>query len=405
MEVSQAMYKIAQDSVDQTFAQIATDEAFLTAIAFDKTNNEIYRKVATTATGKILVIADEGVEIPAGTEFLSTDGETYETIVSRTATSQTFNITSLVRTDNYVVGTLADHLLGTNMVLTIAGANETAFNGDQTLEILTSSTFRYANTGTNQTATGTLTGTFIGCRCDVVSVSAAESANQTYTDTLTLADNIDNVDATYITFNGITGGTDIETLEDFKARLVEYLQYPENKGNRFQHQAWLKQNSDVNYAYVYTTEGDFYINLICVVSILNKTTWAFSSLSNDELTALKTKFVSNNQLLLGISAVNLSVINPTFVNINITITGLSPNTTDMKNAINLLLKEYIATLPIKKYLVSGFPELTSDKLKQITYLVRDNNGQIPSFTGLSVSGTGSLDADSKKPILGTITYS
>jgi uncharacterized phage protein gp47/JayE len=404
-ETQHAMYKVAQDSVDQTFAQTATDESFLTAIAFDKTNNEIRRNEASTASGKIVVAADVGVEIPAGTQFLSSDGEVYESIAYKISAAQSFTLTSLVRTDNYAVGTLADNLLGNGMTITFSGANETAFNGAQEIEILTSSTFRYANTGSNETATGTITGTFNGCRCDVTSVSAAESANQTFTDVLTLIDGIDDVDGVYITYDGIYGGTDIESLEDFKERLIEFLTYPQNKGNRFQHQSWIKAKSDVNYAYTYQSEDDFYIYVNCIVSKLNKSTWVFTNLTNDELVDLKALFIANNQLALGCSAVNLSFVNPTFVNINITITGLSPATNEMKTAINILLKEYIARLPIKYYLSAGLSELLADKLKQITYLVRDGNGTTPSITNLTVSGASGLDSNNKKPILGTITYS
>ncbi len=404
--VQRACYSAAQDAVDQTFAQTATEESFLTAIAFDKTNNEIRRKDAEFAKGQLLISGADGLEIPAQTSFITDDSQTYTSIVSKTCITQSFIITSLQRISNYVVATLENHLIINDLQLTISGANEAGFNGVQTIEILSSSQFRYYNEGSNQTATGTITGSFVGCRVDVVSDEASEAANQTYTDVISLASSLDS-DPTLIgiTFDGIYGGTDQESLDSFKERIIEFLQYPQNKGNRFQHQTWIKQKTDANYVYVYFYEDNIYIYLVAVLSKLNKETYTFTNFTNDELTNIKNSFISNNQLLLGVEAVQTSFINPTFVNLNISITGLTPNTNDMKNAISQILKKYISLTPIKKYLEVGLPEFSNDKMKQIFYLARDSAGNTPDLTNLIVSGSGSLDADNKKAILGTISYS
>ena len=118
---------------------------------------------------------------------------------------------------------------------------------------------------------------------------------------------------------------------------------------------------------------------------------------------MKLKFIDNNQFCLsGVSALQLSFSNSTRVNINISINGLSPNIVSMKAAINKKLKEYIALLPIKFYLQSS--QLSADTLSSIARSARDISGATPSITSVSVSGAGSLDANTKKPILGTVTY-
>lgn len=404
--IQRACYSAAQDAVDQTFAQTATEESFLAAIAFDKTNNQIIRKEAEFASGKLLIVGSDGLEVPADTGFITDDGQTYSSVVDKICSSQNFIITSLERVNNYAIATLADHLLVNSLELTISGANETEFNGLNTIEILSSSQFRYYNAGADDTATGTIIGSFTGCRVDVVSDEASEAANQTYTDAISLSSSL-NSDPILIgiTYDGIYGGLDIETLSSFKDRIINFLQYPQNKGNRFQHQSWIEQNTDSNYTYVYKYEDDFYVYLVCVVSKLNEETYTFSNFTNDELTNIKNSFISNNQLLFGIDALQLSFVNPTFINIDISITSLTPNTNEMKTAISDLLRQYLALTPIKKYLNSGLPELSADKIKQLIYLARDSAGNTPNFDNVTVSGTGSLNADSKKAILGTISYS
>ncbi len=404
--IQRGCYSASQDAVNQTFAQTATEESFLTAIAFDKTNNEIQWKEAEFARGTILISGDVGLEVPAQTSFLTEDGQTYSSVVTKTCAAQTFVLQSLVRTNNYAVATLSDHLLANSLSLTFSGANETDFNTTSAIEVLSSSQFRYYNAGADETATGTISATFNGCRVDVVSDEASSQANQTYTDSLSLASTLDSTpDLVGITFDGIYGGTDRETSESFKSRLIEFLQYPQNKGNRFQHQSWIKQKTDANYVYVYTEEDDLYVYLKAIVSKLDHDTYTFTNFSNDELTNIRSSFISNNQLALGINAIQTSFLNPTFVSINISIAGLSPSTNEMKSAISELLAQYIALTPIKKYLSVGLSELSSDKIKNLVYLARDNSGNTPTFSSLLVSGASGLDSNAKKAILGTITYS
>lgn len=396
-------YKVAQDSVAQTFAQNATEESFLKAIAFDRTNNTIQRLDATYATGKLLVTASESTIVESGSQFITQDGEVYESQVSKTASTQNFIITSLVRSSGYAIATLSQHLLGNSMELTIAGANESGFNGDQQIEILSSSQFRWVSEGSDETATGTITGSFFGCRVDVTSTTASEDANKTYTDTIDQAVSIDFVENVYITYDGITNGTNQETLDSFKTRILSYLAEPQNKGNRRQHQTWTIQNTDANFANFFTYEDDFNLYLTGVVS-KKDSSFNFTNFTVGELAAIKSLFISQNQLILGIESLQLSIENPSSVDIDFTITNLSPNTLEMQNKINLVLKEYLSLLSINFLLSSSKVELSSSKIESIAYLARDNNGETPSFSSITVSNVANLDDNTKKPILGTITY-
>ena len=167
---------------------------------------------------------------------------------------------------------------------------------------------------------------------------------------------------------------------------------------------WVGQNTDANYCYHFNSEDSLYLYLTAVVSKL-KDDFTFTNFTNDELAAIRSKIILSNRFSLsGVSALQFSVQNPTFVNINITINGLSPNSLMTKQAIELKLREYIALLPIKKFLLVS-QQLGSDIISSVIRSARDVSGKSPQITSVSISGTSSLDSDVKKPILGTVTYS
>ena len=148
----------------------------------------------------------------------------------------------------------------------------------------------------------------------------------------------------------------------------------------------------------------FYNYVYCIISQLNETTLDFINFSVQELADIKVNFLASNQLPLGCSGNQTVVANPSFVNIDITINGLSPNTVAMQNQVKLELKRYINLLPIMEYLISGLPELANSKIENIIINTRDVNGLSPSFTSVVINGTGGLTTSTTKPLLGTVSF-
>lgn len=388
------------DSTNQMFARTATEESFISAGAFDKTNNRVIRKPADFATGDILVVSDSAEDISVGSEFITQDGNVYESTVFRSTFSQTINVTSIVRSSNVATVIIPDHNLGNLMDLTIAGANESGFNGDQQITIVDKDTLTYSSTGSDETATGTITATFFGVRVPVKSVLATVETNKTFNNSVDFAFTTDATNA-YITFNGITGGQNIEDLISFKNRVVDYLQFPQNPGNVYQHITWIKQNTDANYCYFYNNTDDEYLYLTSVVSKLSED-YYFTNFTTLELSNMKAKFIDNNQFTLsGVDSLQLSFVNPTFVDIDITINDLTPLSNSMKTSINNRLRAYIALLPINFYLQDG--QLSANKISSVVSGARDEAGNVPSFTSISVTGA-SFSSNSEKPRLGVVSY-
>lgn len=399
-QFEQALYTDMYDGINQCFSRTATNESFLAAIAFDRTNNKIQRKNAEFATGEILVVSEAAVDVPVGSQFIAADGNVYESTVFRSTSNQSFIISSLERINNIAYATIADHNLGSLMELVITGAIETEFNVTAEITIVDKNTISYENVGINQSATGTISGAFFGARVEVKSILPNKTSNKSYTNAIEIGFTTDLIDA-YITYNGITGGSDIEDLFSFKARIENFLQYPQNAGNLYQHMSWVGQNSDANYCYFFNHEDSSYLYLTAVVSKLSDN-YNFTNFTTDELNYIKTKFIDNNQFpFSGASSLQLAFVNFTPVTINITITGLSPLSNAMKSAVEARLKAYIALLPIKYYLNTA--QLSVAKITSVITGVRDPSGNIPAVDLVSVSGA-SFTSNTQKPILGTVSY-
>jgi hypothetical protein len=245
------IYTTFQDAISESFSQSATQLSFLKAIAFDRTRNQIELKQAEVSKGQIILSASASVDVPAGSLFLTSDNETYTSLVTRTCQNQSFFIDSIQRFSNFAIVTIPDHNLPTNFNLTISGAIEVDFNGLQEIQIVDKDTIKYPSAGVDQIATGDFVGSYFGAKIDIQSVNASSQVNKTFTDNITVATTIDFIEASQITFQGITGGRDEESLLSFKGRLVEFLGNPENKGNLFQHRSYIKQNTDANFVYFF----------------------------------------------------------------------------------------------------------------------------------------------------------
>ena len=392
------------NSINQMFPRLATEEQYIINNAFVWTNNTIKRKNGSFASGSLIVTATQQTDIPSGTQFSTVDGIVYKSKTLRTCINQPFNIESLARVNNEAIVKITNHNLANGMNFEVIGANEVAFNGIQTITLIDKDYFKYSNIGVDEVASGTVTGQYFGVIVEVESVEATAIANKSFANTISIDDFIDYVENAYISFNGITGGTEEETLSSLKTRTNEFLENPTNGGNRYQHQSWLKQNTNANYAYVFQDEDTFYNYVYCIISQIDETTLNFTNFSIQELNNIKTNFLSDNQLPLSCSGNQTVVQNPSFANINITINGLSPATVAMQNQVILELKRYINLLPIKKYLTNGLPELSTSKIENIITNTRDTNGQSPSFTGVVVSGINGITTNTAKPILGTVVF-
>lgn len=401
------LYKTLNYSIIQAlFPSLSTDEAFILNMGIVDTQNKIQRKQAQFAKGKVIITATPQpttITIPTNTEFSGNNNLSYKTTIQRECLEQKFMITNLTRQDNYSYATIPNHELANNLTIQIAGATQNSFNGSYSIELINANTIRYANVGINEVATGTILGSFYGAIVEIESIEPTINANLTNTDTLTISSNIQGIEETYISYSGIINGSDIEDILVFRDRISEFLGEPQNAGSAGQYKSYIKNKTNANYVYIFTEEDTTNIYIKFVLSVYDSNI-DFTNYSNEALTEIKNTFIEDNQVILSADHINCLFYNPSFTNINISISNLSPNTSDMQTQIQKELKRYINLLPIKKYLSPNLTELSVDKIKDIIFKTRDSFGRNPTFSSASVSGALNLTTNISKPILGNITF-
>lgn len=179
---------------------------------------------ATQSNGNVMATGTLGSPIAAGKQLTSSDGSTYEVtagvVISTTVVSVT-TLTSVGTTATFVLA--SDQPLANNVLITVAGANETEYNGTFTPTMLDTDTgtYTFAGSGTSP-ATGTITITFTAAVVPVISIDFGQDVNQDANATLTFTSTIAGVDSqTSVDQGELGGGTDEESETDYRDRMLE----------------------------------------------------------------------------------------------------------------------------------------------------------------------------------------
>lgn len=184
----------------------------------------VSRLQATKAAGIANIEGTATTVIPNNTQFTNSIGNTYITTASSTITTTIQNVTTLTRTGQTAKATFAsNHNLASNMTVTIAGAVQTEYNGSYKITVTSPTTFEYTITGSPATpATGTITTTATYAALSIESVTTGASNNLESGAKLILSSPIVGANNNaFVTFNGITGGADIEDDDSYRVRIID----------------------------------------------------------------------------------------------------------------------------------------------------------------------------------------
>lgn len=201
----------------------------------------LFKKVninpASPATGIITATGVVGSIIPEGTLYDNEAGNQYETIdqdylIATEIDSVVAN--GLTRSGTIVTAQLSvDHNFASGILVTIAGAIETEYNGAFIITVVSKSSFTYQILTTPSTpATGTITTTSDVASVTVQSVGTGETQNLSSGADITLDAPIAGVDdSAFVQFTNISGGTDEETNEEYRSRILDAYANPISNSN------------------------------------------------------------------------------------------------------------------------------------------------------------------------------
>lgn len=379
--------------IQQAFVQTATGEALQNAANLVN----VQQLQPNVAAGISIATGIVGTVIPINTQLTNNSGSIYITQSNTTISSNSISINSLNLNGQIVTAvTNEDNTLASGQTLEIAGANQTEYNGTFIITVLTENTFTYQISGFPVSpATGTITGSFDGAYLSLFSQATGSINNINNGSILSFSPTIDDVEPnSYVSNTDIKGGTDLESIEDWRRRIIYRYQNPHALFNVAQIYSVVAAVAGITRIWVFPTTPDtgfvsvYFTRDNDVDSILPSPPQVLEV--RNAIDVIRPASVFNFQLI--VSA-------PTPVNVDFIFQSITPNTPEMKQAL-------ISTL---NFLFRDNQINVSQNVLAITYNAAivntiDSRGERLIDFSLSSPLGDILIADGELAVLNSITF-
>lgn len=358
---------------------------------------EITQNPATQSTGVITATGNVGVVIPFLSPFVDSSGAIYTSQSAASITANSMGILSMTRSGNTAtVMTNGDHPFASGMTITIAGADQTDYNGPQVITVTETDqfTFQVQNTPVTPATGATITA---AANCVSISVISNDTGAATNLDSgtqLSILNPIAGINNTaYVQFGELAGGTDLESTDDLRARII--YRYA-NPVSLFNVAAIVTQAEKVaGVTRVFVEEITPYPGATTIYFTRDNDTDIIPS--SPEVAAVRA------QLLLikpaSMKPDDLIVSAPTPIEVDFAFTSLSPNTSTMQAAI-------IANLEVlfRESTNVGADLLALAYNASIFQTVDTVTGSLVTDFALSAPAGDVSIAAGQIPVLGTVTF-
>lgn len=300
------------------------------------------------AQGAVVFTGTAASVVPAGTK-LTANGLTYAVVTGVSIVQQAIAAVSLTLVGQVATyTTAAPHLLASGQSVAIAGANQSQYNGTFAIVVISDTAFTYVITGSPATpATGTITATATYASAQIACQTTGPGGNLGSGATLQVSP-VTGVNTTAIVnFDGVSGGTDAETAQDYRKRVLFALGTDFGSFSANEITILLKTIPGVTRVWVrqaqlsppagWPAEGQVFIAFMRdndpnPFPTTQQVTTAFNLLMSTSVTA--------------VTAPSDVVINsPTPQPVNVTFTAISPDTPTMRAAIRANLTQFFAEGP------------------------------------------------------------
>lgn len=360
---------------------------------------KIFRGQVTGSEGQVIASGILGSVVPKGE--LATLGEiTFETTSEVTINTTAYALVSLSRNGTTVTATTASgHNLAAGLEMVIAGANEEIFNGTYNISTTTATTFTYQVDSDDQfeTATGSISATFeigfVPVRVSDDSVESGAKTNLSVGTSVTFA-NPQGYDADgLVSYNGLSGGADLEDPESFRSRVLEAYRNPIANFNVSALQQVIINNVN-NATRVYVKQTFPEIGQVTIYFVCD----------NTGVIPTGQDVVEAREAVLSIKDVttpseSVFVLSPNPLYIDFTFTRIVPATTEMRKAITDRLKELFSTD------ANVEQDLASDAYRsKISTTVDATGARLQSFTLAQPIGDIRVTGQGEIPVLRNVTF-
>ena len=377
---------------NQMFPDTATN-SFLNRWGLYK---DVEKSPATQSTGTVTATGTPASTIADGSPLSTTDGVEYLTVGLATISTNVVSVSTLTRIGTTATATTAsDHNLASGMSVVMAGAVETDYNGTVVITVTGLNTFTYEVVGSPSTpATGTITVTTDSASVSIESVEFSQDTNQDAGTEISFNGTISGVDSkTIVQFGAIGGGTNDESDENFRLRVIEAYANPIST---FSSAAIIKKAKEVS--------GVTRVFVEEITPAGGQVTIYFTRDNDDSIIPDASEVTTTKDKILEIKPAHVSdadviVSAPTGVTVPFTFSALSPNTSTMQAAITANLTAFFED-----------DTTVGEDLLRVSYESTifqttdpDTGDSVTSFT-LSTPTTDITIATGELPVLGNITY-
>ena len=390
-------YNQLRSTIVQLFPDTA-EQQFLErwAAIFGKT-----RLAATKSNGNVAATGTLGSAVALGTVLTSSNGVLYDVTTTANIVSLLQSVVSITRSGSLAtVTTTSAHLLANNVPVTIAGADQTEYNGVQTIIVTSTTTFTYTVSGTPVTpATGTITMAAEAASVPIESQDFQDSENGLNVNLdsgteLTLQSPIVGIDDILAVDAGaIGGGSDQETDTQLRARLLDRIQNPVAHFNVADIIEKAKEIAGVTRVFVFEVTPA--LGQVTIFFMRDNDTDAIPNAS--EVTTVKNQILTIKPA--NTADVDVIVSAPTAVIENFIFSDLTPNTASMQIAVTANLNQFFAEE------TSVGVDVDQDAYRAaIKNTVDPENGDIVQTFTLSAPIGDLTISTGEIAVLGTVTY-
>lgn len=304
---------------------------------------DVFRLDATQASGQIVATGIATTVIPFGTSFVSSDGITAVTDAAATITAKS-GITPSSLTSTGITATLvfsSEHELSSGVQMTVAGADQEAYNGTFDVNVIDNLTVKYTmDSDPVDTATGTIVVSYTSAIIACTTSDFSDAANLEGNSLVTLSGSIAGVDSdAYVYVDGFAGGSDQEAIETFRDRFLLVVRNPVANFNVSAIETQAREISGVTRVWVQE-----------VTPAIGQVTIYFTRDNDDDIipSAAEAEVVKDNILLIkpaNTADVDVIVDPLGEVSTVFTFNSITPDTTTMREAVENSLDEFFRTTP------------------------------------------------------------
>ena len=301
----------------------------------------ITRTPGTPSSGNVIASGTLGSTIPPTSVLTTGDGKSYTSQAISTITTKALAVPATQLTSAAGVATCelapTKHELGSQILISVTGANESEYNVTDVVATITSATaFTYPITGSPASpATGSPVVGFESATVEVTSVEFGDAEDQLFDVALKFENPIVGVDdTTRVNFDTIGGGADREIDSALRARLLDRIQNPVAQFNVAQIVATAKSIAGVTRVFVEE-----------ITPLVGQVTIYF--MRDNDATSIPSgaEVAAVDALIQAIRPANsdeadVIVQAPTAVPSDFTFTDLQPNTATMKDAVEASLNQF-----------------------------------------------------------------